>query len=282
MKTLLATLIIAIISLNLQAQSLVQPRLEMNFYGLGDYNISVSEFPLSFRSVPLHADDGYLSGYSNATEPLPDSKLLEQKRLTGAFAFTYYPLTYIGCGVMIHTESSQKGDGWPYSDTEGRFQQNQWGTSSRKYGSSLRWYEIRRNLTVYKFNLNLNSGFYRLWGPIALRGKAMVIWDPIGRDLAGQNGWDRFGGDQEWQEVSLGRFHENAGVLEFNLALYYGSDGKKGEDLEEGEKKEKPSGLYLIFGISRYYQWYSLPEDVHVDMANIQKWLYSVTVAMAF
>lgn len=142
----------------------------------------VANVPRFVRAIPLHRDDDYLSGSSFATQPVVDDSL-------GSFSIATYSFELTASYRWIETGSRL---GWA-SVSSDRVQQNQFGTTERGSGTSLRFYEVSSKVPI-SFVL---FGGVRLpivkprpsWGGLALSLGAQ--YEPFGTPLHFRAGWDR-------------------------------------------------------------------------------------------
>ncbi|MFA6553574.1 MAG: hypothetical protein WCT27_04040 [Patescibacteria group bacterium] len=187
--------------------------------------ITLRNFPLSIREVPLHDDDGYLSGCPDAVSPLPDTAIM-YRRPTQYFWVRVFWTPWQFCGIgpqYTYMSYFQNGNGEPGgSDSPERYQQNQYGTDSRGYGTSLRYYEPRIAgsslglagfvaspwLHIFRIPYTEAVSDRRKRGWLVSRLKLGGSYDLVGAAVHVESGYDRWGYDQTWKELELGRVNK--------------------------------------------------------------------------
>ena len=170
----------------------------------------VANVPRFVRAIPLHRDDDYLSGSSFATQPVVDDSL-------GSFSIATYSFELTASYRWIETGSRL---GWA-SVSSDRVQQNQFGTTERGSGTSLRFYEVSSKVPI-SFVL---FGGVRLpivkprpsWGGLALSLGAQ--YEPFGTPLHFRAGWDRFNDDKVWRYIRIGKVQANGPYARLDIAL---------------------------------------------------------------
>lgn len=165
------------------------------------YDLNV---PLSVRAIPRHPDDGWLAGYPEANNPLPESMYVLPRRdvieLTVAKALN----RFCSVGILYGTDMSGQG-----KSAVDRYQQNQYGTSDRGYGTSLRYYE-RSNSDMSQFGLigYLNSPWAK-YKVLRARVRVGGFYGLISPSIVYKNGWDRYNSDQQYSTQTVARLHQD-------------------------------------------------------------------------
>lgn len=200
----------------------------------------LSGFPERIRDVPLHEDDDYLAYDEHMLNPMPDTLLTLDKPQALELQATFNPNPYWLLGVAIAHRTADAG-----KDSKFRYQQNQWGDSSREYGASLRWYETG----VKPLQLGLIGMLTTPWQSFSrpyIKTRLLVggVYDLTGLRIKVQGGWDRWGGDEEWDDEVLLTLYEHRFQLGFEVGFL--------EPKKDGEAKDLISvQLFYVYPLDR-------------------------------
>jgi hypothetical protein len=164
-------------------------------------NYSISNFPERIRDIPRHADDRWLSSYGYANNTLPD-KTLNHETIADYYCNAYVSLfDVIRGGISVIIPSPEA--------TSSRFSQNQHGTSSRGYGTSLRYYEMKSSEIGLGIYASLSSPVIKLYSDTEVSfGLRPIIVDAVYQvlpfNIKAEAGWDRYGFDEKWKTIKVG------------------------------------------------------------------------------
>ncbi len=177
----------------------------------GDYQVSA--VPELVRAVPLHVDDGYLSGLSLAREPIVDDEAGSLDRQSAGFSFLASYRNWLELGARV---------GFVEMKSQYRVQQNQFGGTERGSAASLRYYELETESTASFFlvggiSFPIVKKKENGWGGmrLALGGE----YDLFGTKLGFVAGWDRFNSDETWQHLNGGRLFQDGVYARLDFAV---------------------------------------------------------------
>lgn len=182
--------------------------------GIASPGYSGSGFPESTRAIPRHRDDDWISSLYYANNTLPDTTLNIKPRATMYYNVYASWADVLGIGLSLITPGKSK---------EGRFSQNQYGTSSRGYGTSLRYYEMARSSVSCGLYASLGTPLIKIFKTCCLVVKVRPYLDGVYQlldsNIRTQSGWDRYDADKKWRKHKVGKIkqHYLNGGLEFDF-----------------------------------------------------------------
>lgn len=224
----------------------------------------LSGFPERIRDVPIHEDDGRLIGNLFMEQPMPDTLLVLDKPTAFELQATVNPTPMLIFGAVLTLRRAEAG-----VNTDRRYQQNQSGSSSRSYGTSLRWYETgvkgeQIGLLAMATTPWQNFGQY-----IRVRLTGGGIYDLTGMRMVARAGWDRWNRDEGWDDEVLAVLYEHR--LQYGLEL-----GLTNVQLDEKSPLRELISIQILYTkpIDRFDV--RANELQYQDPKNASKWLLVV------
>lgn len=170
---------------------------------------SVSNFPVSVRSIPRHPDDNYLENAPYANNVLSDATLYLDPEITTYLNCYISMLDFVSAGVSFVSQQPAL-----YDHTLNRYEQNQSGTSNLFSGSSLRYYELSRS--------GLGVGLYASIAPPSIpiipskddvvfgfRPIIEAVYQLVPSNIYASAGWDRYNQREEWKSFPIGTIKQH-------------------------------------------------------------------------
>lgn len=182
-----------------------------------DYGLTFNNIPESFRNVPRHPGDWWILDGPYLDSILPNSILSLGNHTDVELGMMFSPITLVAAGVMYTYTSAQY---WPPIEL------NQYGTTSRAIGSSLRYYRITG---PKQHQLGLVVEVRTPWIKASptnwLRLVFGRIYDTDGYPIILQSGWDRWGSLQAWKSERIFTIYAHR----LYAGLMVGTKGDNGE-----------------------------------------------------
>jgi len=190
----------------------IRPIIQLDAFGLnfGKPFSEINNFPVEYRTVPIHPDDNWIQESSNG--PIRDgidavgvgSAYFLGNNITGGLVVKYHDLE-LEADVSITTGWNDAG---ALQFGEGNFNERDYekkpGSSERGYGTALTYYSITTTASNPNFDVALSM-------PVDDDSKRIVVG--ASRKLYDMNiarGWDRFDSRQTWSTTYLSKLVEKS------------------------------------------------------------------------